>query len=336
MASALTNPFVAGEIIKDPTSFVGRQKELNQIYTWISGSAQPHSFNIFGEAKIGKSSLLYRIYQSGGPDSRRFPVVYLSCRGLSTPAEFYRAAANTLRDHTTMRQVKITILPKQYDAVALETVLIACNKQRLYPVFCLDDFEKLFERAQHFTGDFFNKLRSWRQAGYFVLLIASDQPVREYALRYPTLVSEFFNEVHPLKLAHFSPAEARELVSLPTGQPALSAENQQRALEWGQDHPYRLQLACRLLWDAQRNGTDWRTAKRLFDQTLHLQRPPAQSPLTGIWRRLSLIGNDLTQLSGWLNQNRMVVAIVVAALLVLSGVVTWSELIAALRKALGL
>lgn len=315
MTTIQTNPFVAGEIIKDPNVFVGRQKELNQIYAWIKDSPQPHSFNIFGEAKIGKSSLLYRIYQSGGPNSQRFPVVYLSCRGLSTSEEFYRAAANALRNHPAMRQVKTPIPPKQYNADNLEAMLVACNQKHLCPVFCLDDFEKLFEGAQHFTGNFFNKLRSWRQAGYFVLLIASDLPVREYALRYQTLVSEFFNEIHPLKLTRFSSAEARELVRLPTGQPALSDENQQRALEWGQDHPYRLQLACRLLWDVQHNKTDWRAAKRLFDQTLHLQRPPTQPLLTRVRQHLSLIGNDFTKLSGWINQNRIVLVIRIKTIL---------------------
>ena len=50
------------------------------------------------------------------------------------------------------------------------------------------------------------------------------------------------------------------------GEPALDSEERQLALDWGGRHPYLLQMAGLLLWEAGQGGKSNRWAKKHFEE----------------------------------------------------------------------
>jgi len=96
-------PFVAGAKITDPRLFVGRREELQVLRDRMTG-AQPTSLNLYGEWRMGKSSLLYHFFQTwpqrGVSDPSLYVVVYLSLQDARTGTEedFYRAVAAGLTE----------------------------------------------------------------------------------------------------------------------------------------------------------------------------------------------------------------------------------------------
>jgi len=108
------------------------------------------------------------------------------------------------------------------------------------------------------------------------------------------LTSAFFNVGSEWLLEKFSEAEAKKLVELPQGnivgaRPALTEKNQQLALQWGEEHPVRLQLAGKYLWEAQQSGKDVKWAKQKFQEqsraVLQLQARPKRPQKLGQWLR---------------------------------------------------
>ena len=56
----MPNPFTYGKPVSDPTRFVGREEELQQIFSRL-GTSSFESSSIVGEGRLGKTSLLNHI-----------------------------------------------------------------------------------------------------------------------------------------------------------------------------------------------------------------------------------------------------------------------------------
>lgn len=71
------------------------------------------------------------------------------------------------------------------------------------------------------------------------------------------LNTSFFNIGHTIYLKELTTDEAIELSRLPTRSTngaALSVDEQSHAQQWGDRHPYKLQLAAYYLWEARQQG----------------------------------------------------------------------------------
>jgi hypothetical protein len=304
-------PFVPGPKIEDPRLFVGRREELRAIRTRMTG-AQPISLNIYGERRIGKSSLLFHFFQTNAEDPNRFIVAYISLQdsGCATQAGFYAACANALlaRPAVSGNAALATPLRAQpMDAAAFGGAVRAWKQQGVLPVLCLDEFEALMERAGQFDNDFFNHLRALMDESALMLVIASLEPLDVYQKQHK-LTSRFFNLGHVQRLGRLKADEAQALARLPAGavpgaQPALNDEEQRLALRWGRQHPYLLQLACSKLCEARQTNRDYTWAKREFDaQAARMIQPAAgaQRHLRRWWRPLRWLLVDVPMRVGGL------------------------------------
>ena len=138
------------------------------------------------------------------------------------------------------------------------------------PVFCLDEFDALFEDVAHFDDAFFDGLRSLMDASQLMLIVATRRPLQFYKKK-KQLDSSFFNLGHTLYLDLFSEEEARDLVRLPASrvpgvQAALSLDEQEKALAWGKRHPFLLQLAATYLCEARQRGKSIVWAQNRFER----------------------------------------------------------------------
>ena len=275
--AGMSCPFVAGSKIEDSSRFAGRREELKFLADRMSGS-QPVSVNVVGERLSGKSSLLQHftdIWPHLGPDSSRFLVVFI-CLRLNKPkteAEFYQTLAAALHD-------KLPDAPAVSSSSAFEKeILDKLAGQGLLPVFCLDEFEKLFDHIGELNKDFYDRLGGLIKTNRMMLIIATRKPLKIYGEEYQ-LESAFFTFGMMQRLGDFSDDEADELLLLPDpAAPALDIEERKVAKELGGRTPYRLQLAAFYLFEARRCGKNTAWAKRQFKEQL------GQTKLRSIWTR---------------------------------------------------
>ncbi|MEC4814612.1 MAG: ATP-binding protein [Scytonema sp. PMC 1069.18] len=274
-SSSSTNPFVAAGMIQDSKLFVGRQGEINAIVSRMEG-AQPTSINVVGEKRIGKSSLLYhffRTWEQRVRDASLYVVVYLSLQSVHCQREndFYEAVAKELLSRSTVKtkQTVCDLLQRRpIERRVFSEAIKECKHQGILPVLCLDDFKELFERKSEFNDDFYDNLRSLMDNSSLMLVIATTNGLDFYAKKHQ-LTSSFFNLGHLLRLGELTEDEARDLVRLPAStvsgaDVALGMDEQKLTRELGGNHPFLLQLAGSLVWEARQQGKDKNWMKTRF------------------------------------------------------------------------
>ena len=174
----------------------------------------------------------------------------------------------------------------------------------------MDKFEEWLDKPQEFNNDFDDNLRSLLDSNVLMLIIASESSLKRYAQE-KNLTSDFFNLGHVLTLNGLTEMEAEDLVKLPRGNNSgLSIDKQKLALEWGERHPYKLQLAGLYLWEAenQKPPKDEEWAKEKFLESCPAKKQSQSGkPLSWLlWLPPNLgklakcIGNTLDNVSNWL------------------------------------
>lgn len=272
-------PFFVPSMVTDSNFFVGRTDALEFLQSKMTGS-QPTSVNLVGEHKIGKSSLLWRFYKLRNQskyDNSRFAVIYLSFQDASCQREntFYKAVVRELSNLPMIRAkpVLVRLFQNQtWDRSTFSEAMKECHREGVLPVLCLDKFEALFQESylEEFDEGFYDNLHSLINHSTLMLVLASLKALDIYRTQHK-LTSSFFNVglVYPLK--EFTREEAQQLVRLPQGrrsgvQPALKAQYQNLALQWGKQHPLLLQMAGSCLWEAQKKNKSVNWAKQEFEQ----------------------------------------------------------------------
>lgn len=282
-------PFVTGPKINDSLLFVGRRDELRTLAARMSG-VQPVSVNVVGELLSGKSSLLWHFAQTWEqrvPNPARFVVAYLSLRFKpKNEADFYQALAKALCKLPVIEQnepLRSALAAFSGGSSEFADVLNLLDSHSLLPVFCLDDFEKLFDHLEELNKDFYDRLRGLMSTNKMMLIIATRQTLKFYGEEHQ-LKSAFFNMGQLCELNEFSEAEAEELLLLPD--PQMEPEERKLARSWGGRQPHRLQLAALYLFEAHRDGKSHAWAKRKFKAQLGQTKPDSvlTSPLRLVLR----------------------------------------------------
>jgi uncharacterized protein len=267
-------PFYADGMITDSRYFVGRKEEIRFIVQNMTGD-QPTSVNIVADRRMGKSSLLYHVYQTYenvvtqfGRQAQEFVVVYVSLRdgNCRSPDEFYRAIATQLLSRQSVQSNPALMQPLQgnLDRGTFFQAMDAWKHSGVLPVVCLDDFEELLDRSSPFDDGFYDNLRSLQNRSELMLVIASRRSLRDYKCQGRN--SAFFNISQTWRLKGLEIPEVQDLLRLPdVNQPGLNLERQQVARKWAGEQPYLLQLAGKYLWEAMQANRpdDW--ARRRFE-----------------------------------------------------------------------
>ncbi|WLE98406.1 MAG: AAA family ATPase [Candidatus Electrothrix communis] len=310
ISSARSCPFIAGPMITDPSRFVGRREELSLLARRMDG-AQPTSVNVIGERRMGKSSLLYHFFQTWEQrvnNPTRFVVVYLDLQAKTPPSEsaFYQALGRALVKQPAIQRVESlrrNLLAPPRSPQDFAALLEQFSDHVLLPVFCLDEFEVLLKNGGQFTDIFFDRLRGFMNASQLMFILSSRRPLDVYAGEHD-LTSAFFNLGHVVALGEFSEDEAEELVGLPVdGEPALDPEERQLALDWGGRHPYLLQMAGTVLFEAWQLGKKTSWAKKQFEAQRCRIQPVStwkrqlslQAIVQGYRRSLSGVADDASK-----------------------------------------
>ncbi|MEZ2303149.1 MAG: AAA-like domain-containing protein [Microcoleus sp.] len=294
-------PFSAPSMLKNPDSFVGRKEELKFIENQMTGP-QPTSVNIVGPHKIGKSSLLWHFYKRCNRHSNNsspYAVIYLSFQDGECQEEnsLYQKLAQEL-SKVPIIQTKPSLVTAfqapDWNRSTFAKAIRLCEAQKILPVLCIDKFEALFQESyrEKFNEGFYDNLHSLINNSSMMLVLISIEPLDFYRTQ-NKLTSSFFNVGSECFLKRFSEEDAKKLVKLPQGKiagavPALSEKNQQLALQWGEEHPVRLQLAGKYLWEAEQNNKSVKWAKQQFQSQVRavLQLPARPKRPQKLWQWL--------------------------------------------------
>ncbi len=177
-------PFVAGPKITDPRLFVGRKEELRRLVTAMEG-AQPISINVVGERRIGKSSLLYHLYQTWEQRVQkpaRYVVAYLSLQDAAaqTERDFYRAVARALVARPSVQQHSAIVealtrqpLGRTVQLICYEVVerLNRERRRRATPADVAAVIPAVFERGSQYFREFWEETLGPEQRQALVSLV---------------------------------------------------------------------------------------------------------------------------------------------------------------------
>ena len=164
------NPFTYGNPIRDPRRFVGRDREVEQIFGRLRNE-EFESSSLVGDRRIGKTSLLNyltdpRVRAAYGLGPGDYIFVYVDLQMVDEtmgPEQLWRRLLVLMRRHCMDRQVTELLealeRAERLDTFALDELFQEVDDRGQHVVFLLDEFEHVTANA-NFGPDFYYGLRS--------------------------------------------------------------------------------------------------------------------------------------------------------------------------------
>ena len=215
------NPFTYGNPISDPKRFVGRRREVEQIFMRLR-NPEFESSSIVGERRSGKTSLLNYIghpdaIQKYGLDPETYLFVYLDLEMItstSTPTRLYqfmlRRMAAKVQDEGLQKQIRDVSQLDSIDTYDLAEVLDGMEDLGLHAVLLIDEFENVGDN-DNFGPDFYYGLRSLAIHHDLALITSTRVNLVEIAHSDEVRSSPFFNIFATINLQPLSPGDVQEM-----------------------------------------------------------------------------------------------------------------------------
>ena len=295
---SLRNPFFSRQRITDPACFVGRQREIESLYSAV---ITHQCRSIVGERKLGKSSLLTAIalpdmLERYGLDPARTLFLYLDLEGMASAEreDFWievldrlsivlPPAADALRD-----RVDRLLDAGELRFTTVRRLLRRVRDAGLDLVLTLDEFEGLAQNA-NFEPDFYGELRSLAGELGIAYLTASKRGLYELTYHHTdTLSSPFFNIFSEMALGLMADDEARDLLETLSQQgtgAGFCDEEIALALELAGPHPFFLQIAGFYLYELPGRGEP--QFPDAYEQAARRFNAEAEDHYRYIWSQLS-------------------------------------------------
>lgn len=274
----MPNPFTYGGRITNPAQFIGRGKELREIFSALetASSGQLQHVQVVGERRMGKSSLLYHVTQIyrqrlTQPEKYRFVYVDLQdahCHKLEGLLKY------------VLGELKVSAKPTLAN---FQEAVEDLNRNGIYPVLCLDEFEHLTKHKDQFPDEVFEVWRSLASGSKLAFITASQTPLGKL-IQQGNLTSTFHNIFIYLELGNLIESEARMLLARNIDHP-FTEDEIGKLFKLASRHPAHLQIAAQLLYEAKANQTvNWTKLKSEYEKRVEQIKPFApsnnQPPLT--------------------------------------------------------
>lgn len=249
MEKLIRNPYFNRKMIKDTDYFYGRKREVNLIYSMID-APRPQCVSIVGNRRIGKSSLLYFIYDENNrpkyiqnPDDFIFVFMDLQTNQDITEEEFL---------YNLFAQLKLEVEMDVDESSPYDTLIKFASeleKKRQKLVILFDEFESITGNP-NFGHKFFSFLRSVANRYDVAYITSSVKELQKLCHTQEIAVSPFFNIFSSLYLRPFTMREARELITKPSADAGVPlADYMDPIFELAGAFPFFLQIACYAFFD---------------------------------------------------------------------------------------
>jgi uncharacterized protein len=260
----IVNPFTKREMIRTVDEFVGRKSEIDSIITRLQNGS---SSSIVGERRIGKSSLLYHIFLTGKERLKHYTLynyqfVYVDMQKprMKTVQHFIIHVLNNLGIKVNENALS------EEPMVEFEDRLEENRKKGNLPVLLIDEFERITQKPELFTNDFFEELRSFANSGYIAYITASKITLREITEN-GDLTSSFYNIIPVIELNGFKingkQNELAEFVELYWKPVQPNPQEIDFLNRYANPHPIKMQVLS--FWLLQNRKLQY-TEKQLIDE----------------------------------------------------------------------
>ncbi len=269
--SSKRNPYLNRVMIKHPSEFFGRSREIRKIYSRLD-APHPQSISVVGDRKIGKSSLLNYIYH---PRNRRRYMqnhenaifVYLDFQretehDVPTFIDFlFNMFAYECRDgHDYTKREK--------SLDQLKAVIEELNAEGKRIIILMDEFEAI-TRNKNFEESFFSYLRSLANSYRVAYVTSSYEDLQRMCHAKDISDSPFFNIFSNLPLRPFGREEAMDVIVAPSQAEGVPLERHaEKIMQLAGYFPLFLQVACssvfEFLVDDPKAEPDWAEIERAF------------------------------------------------------------------------
>lgn len=262
------NPFSYGKPIDDPARFIGRRREIEQLYSRLLSAFE--SSAIVGERRAGKTSLLKILGHADtlakfGLDPQKYHFIYQDFLFLdenTTPSRFWQRVLKAMRravaaHDSVVGEIDFALKAETIDNYALDDIFTLIDEEGLYVVLLLDEFEQV-TRNRNFDNDFFGGLRALAIHHNLALITSSRQDLVQLTHSEQVRSSPFFNIFATINLRNFTEQDATDLITRylnNTGVNFLLSELNIIFAIAGYN-PYFLQMACHHLFSAHQQGLD--------------------------------------------------------------------------------
>jgi hypothetical protein len=207
--SQAPNPFCNRGVITDPDDFFGRENQIAEIITRL---ATMQSTSVVGERRIGKSSLLYHLCQTGvrrlNDESYRFCYVDLQDAHYHTALGFFQAVLHKIEASADAVKADNSL---NRNLVAFSDQIDALERAGRRLVFCLDEFENTFKHRGEFSEDFFDHMRAQLNTRKMAFVTAIQRGLQSLSLE-GKLTSPFYNLFTVVELKEFTDDEAQQFL----------------------------------------------------------------------------------------------------------------------------
>jgi hypothetical protein len=248
------NPFTVRGTIQNPSDFIGRKAELTHILTRLKTM---QSCSVVGERRIGKSSLLYHLYQTGrerlNDEKFRFVYIELTDASAQTVVDFLQTVlqaldlpTDSIKDDNKLNR----------NLVAFDSAVKTLVTEGVKIVLCLDEFEGLFDNPSEFSDKFFNQFRTMCNHQRLVVVTASRLPLEVYSLE-KKLTSPFFNIFSITELGDLTPPDIEQFIAHYQAIAQFTPQDLGFINRYVELHPLKLQIFCDMLLQWRENGFTW-------------------------------------------------------------------------------
>jgi AAA+ ATPase superfamily predicted ATPase len=266
----MPNPFFYGGKVS-PNFFVGRSQQLRRIFSCleIANTGQLQSISIVGPHRIGRSSLLNYITVKNerylqSPELYRFAYISPHNANCHTVGEFLCTVLDELG----------LLMHTHHNATLQEfqNAIFLLNQSGIHPIICLDEFEDLLN-TNSFSDDFFDVLRHLMSESALAFVIASIHPLSDLVSA-DKYTSPFFNIFTIIEIGEFIVDQKIDEANLIVdwgrhSDYPFSDPDARRMRKMAGQHPYKLQLAGSLIYQAKMAGTvNWKSVTKNFKAQL--------------------------------------------------------------------
>jgi len=225
----LTNPFYTSGRINDSSLFFGRKRIVREICAELRKGC---SVSIVGDEQVGKSSLLYYLYQSSADWLSQGTAEFIDLQSVLDEEDFCETILSKLGESgDTLRALKRALASREL-------------------VLFLDEVERLAE--EDFNPRLHDLLRSLAQEPHFAMCLATDRPLDDvFPARTPGGVSPFHNIFTLKTLGPFTEDEARDCIAACLARTGVTFTEREidRLLIESDCYPAKLQTRARALFE---------------------------------------------------------------------------------------
>jgi hypothetical protein len=251
------NPFIAGGPVP-PERFIGREREVNAILNRLV-AVRSGSSAIYGEARIGKTSLLHylkseKFKEDWGITSKDFTFIYFDCGGIGDPLRlnFWKTThielGNEVQEGQAAQVLEARPIRENDLTLSLQELFNELLKLNHRVVILLDEFENVVKKGVPLLRE----LRALINEQAVSLVVSTTRYLPDLVRDIDLGGGQTFERPFDIrKLGYFSRAETDFLIDQALEGSEVTFDSQEREFIWGvsQGHPFKVQFACSRLFE---------------------------------------------------------------------------------------